>query len=116
MTETNHHGVPLPRVVHTPTAAERLTARLPNQHQLADHPVGDYNDEPPDPGLLSEAQIRDPLRSIAVLFRSLTCEQMWKMTGEEGMRKPELEKVFIEWSKAYMEGKPMADITQGRRA
>jgi len=117
MSDHNANGVPMPRVVTTPTVGERFTARLGNQHQIADHPIGDYDREPPlDPGYLSEAQLSDPLHSIAVLFRSLTCEQMWRMTGEEGMRKPELEKVFIEWSKAYMEQRPMADVTQGRRA
>jgi len=80
------------------------------------YPPDPYSPEPPpDPGFLSADHLADPLRSIAVLLRSLTCEQMWRMTGDEGMRKPELEKVFIEWSKAYMEDRPMADVTEKRR-
>jgi len=72
--------------------------------------------EPPEIPTLSEDQLADPLRSIATLILALPCNQMWRMVGDDGMRKPELDKIFVAWAEAYLAGQPMADITQGRRA
>lgn len=48
-----------------------------------------------------EAALPDKLHQIAILLRGLTCEEMWKLTGQMG--KPVgFDKELINWAKSYM--------------
>lgn len=75
-----------------------IAARPFGAPKIVEQPIFEPEQEPPP--LLTEDQITDKLDQIARLLRSLTCEEMWKLT--EGLNKPGMEKDLINWAKVYM--------------
>jgi hypothetical protein len=103
----------LPERDYNPYPPEERGFELPQKVNA--RPFGAKQPEPtqePDL-LLNEADLTDKLDQIARLLRSLTCEQMWKLT--EGLHKPGLEKELIAWARTYM-GEEVTEPKLIRRA
>lgn len=77
------------------------------------HNDGDEAEIIPPTTHLTEEHLKDKLRDLAMMVRSLTAEEIWAI--EDKAKRPGLSKLLVGWAKAYMEGEEMPEIPEFNR-